>query len=264
MKPAQYAVVRYVADPARNEPINVGIVVWTELTSSFRLEPTALERVVRENPHLDKDSLLYLDPFLRQTFAPERPLDGPQTIERRLREQRLFPVVFSEPRFTTAADGSEGALEAALDRLLIRVVRPPKRRGGGRRLGAEDALAKRWKPWLGREILRNHVFGASRSGNPRKVSFYANSGANVAVDVLRLAIQKGDEIVQRADAEAFKIEDITAAQQLQFIVHCDLQPGDEYSAVNETALRSIASVGAVVATELDDVAERLEAALSVG
>lgn len=263
MKPAQYAVVRYVADPARNEPINIGMVVWNEVTSSFRLDSSALERVVRENPHLGKESVLYLDPFLREQFAPERPLDGPRTVEQRVREQRLFPVVFSEPRFTTVEDGSEGALETTLERLLLRVVHPPKRRGGGRRPSVQDALAKRWKPWLGKQVVRNHVFGSSRSGNPRTVDFFANSGANVAVDVLRLAIQKGDEIVQRADAEAFKIEDITAAHQVEFIVHCDLGSGDQYGSVNEVALRSIESVGAIVVTEVDEVAERLEAALSL-
>lgn len=262
MKPAQYAVVRYVADPARNEPINVGMVVWNDVTSSLRLDPAALERVVRENPHLGKDSVLYLDPFLKEQFAAERPLQGPRTVEQRVREQRLFPVVFSEPRFTTVEDGSEGALEVALERLLARVVHPAKRRSGGRRPSVEDVLAKRWKPWLGKQVTRNHVFGSSRSGNPRKVDFFANSGANLAVDVLRLAIQKGDEIVQRADAEAFKIEDITALHQVQFIVHCELRGGDQYGSVNEVAIRSIESVGAVVVTEVDEVAERFEAALS--
>ena len=30
MKPAQYAVIRYIADPARNEPLNIGILAWSD------------------------------------------------------------------------------------------------------------------------------------------------------------------------------------------------------------------------------------------
>jgi hypothetical protein len=41
MIPAQYSLIRYIPDPARNEPLNVGILVWSGSGIRLRLEPQA-------------------------------------------------------------------------------------------------------------------------------------------------------------------------------------------------------------------------------
>ncbi len=262
MKTAHYAVVRYVADPARNEPVNVGIVLWSGYESRIKFEPDALARVVRQNPHLTGDSLLYLEPFLKSKLAGDKLHNGSFDFDQWDREVNLFPVIVSKPLFTSVGDTSEEALDDEVESLLSRIVRPPKRSGGSHRSPTKD-LARRWKPFLTtKRLVQNHVFQESRTGNPRTVNFFANSGANVAVDIVGLAVQRADEIQQRADAEAYKIEDVRARHEVQFIVHCPVNWDEQYREVNEAAIRSIQSAGADVVTDIDEAAQRLETVLS--
>ncbi len=263
MRLAHYAVIRYVADPARNEPVNVGIVLWNDAGSRLRLDDEAVARVVRDNPHLSRDSLLYLNRFLSRRLAVNRPLNGTGPLEDRIQEGSQFPVFFTEARFTTVRDGSEDALDTELEGLLGRIVRP-QRRGWSGRPGTAANLAKRWKPWLGKRLVRNHVFEDSRTGIPRVVSFYANSGADVAVDVLGLAVKEANEIQQRADAEAYKVEDILAVHDLRYLVHCDLYWEDRYASANAAAIRTLETAGARVLTSLEDTATQVEKAIGVG
>jgi hypothetical protein len=50
---AQYSVIRYMADPARGERLNLGVLLWTEGAYRLAVDPSAAERVIRENPRLD-------------------------------------------------------------------------------------------------------------------------------------------------------------------------------------------------------------------
>ncbi|MBA2276766.1 MAG: DUF3037 domain-containing protein [Chloroflexia bacterium] len=259
MKAASYTVIRYVADPARNEPINIGIALWTECHSELRLDATALERVVRDNPHLHRDALLYLDPFLRERLASYAHEDGSGSVTRLLTERSLFPVVFTEPRFTSLTDFSPEATNATMERLLARVVKPRRRSGGGPPPNVMKILAKRLAPLVSRGAIQpNHVFASSRSGTPRAVDFFANSRANVALDVLRLNIQDARGILERADARAYKVIDVTEQNDVDFIVLCDFRPDDMLQETNDNARRRIESAGATVVTEPSIAAEHLE------
>ncbi|MDP9365149.1 MAG: DUF3037 domain-containing protein [Chloroflexota bacterium] len=263
MIPARYAVIRYVADPARNEPVNVGIVLWNDVASRLRLDEEALARVVRGNPHLSRDALHYLDQFLRARLVGDRRQNGSQPMEDRIQERSQFPVLFTESRLTTVRDASDEALDAELAGLVARIVRPSGRQGGGARPGVAGDLAKRWKPWLGTRLLRNHVFEESKTGVPRMVNFYANSGADIAVDIVRLVIRAADDIQHRADAEAFKVEDVLARHDVRFLVHCDLHHDQHYAQANNAALRTIAAAGATVLTRIEDTAAQVEATIGV-
>ncbi len=262
MTPASYAVIRYVADPARNEPVNGGVVLWNEVGSRLKLDDQAIARVVRDNPHLSRDALRYLDDFLRRRLIARRPLDAPTDLGREMQKRSQFPVLFSAPLFTTVADATEDALDRELGSLLARVVRPRQRRGGARP-GATSDLTRRWKPWLGSKLVQNHVFADSKTGVPRTVTFFANSGANVAVDVLSLAIKEAEEIQQRADAEAYKAEDILAKNDISFLVHCNLRLDEEYAAANDAALRTLRAAGAQVTTTVEETATAVESAIGV-
>ncbi len=262
MKPASYAVIRYIADPARNEPVNVGVVLWNELGSRLKVDDEAIARVVRDNPHLSRDALRYLDGFLRRRLDADRSDDGTADIAREIQTRSQFPVVFTAPLFTTVDGDTDAALDTELDSLLARIVRPPRRRGG-RRTGTTSDLTKRWKPWLGTKLVRNHLFEDSKTGVPRTVSFFANSGANVAVDVLSLAINEAGEIQQRADAEAYKVEDVLARNDIRFLVHCDLRWDDQYSAVNDAAIKTLQAAGTEVTTTVEETASAVETAIGV-
>lgn len=73
MTPALYAVIRYIPDPARNEALNVGIVAWSEASCRLRIDDEAVARVVRENPHLEREALLYLEASLRDQLSTDDP-----------------------------------------------------------------------------------------------------------------------------------------------------------------------------------------------
>lgn len=262
MRSAEYAVVRFVADPARNEPVNLGIVLWTERASRLKLDDDAIARVVRDNPHLSRDSLHYLDNFLRRRLAMGD-VGGTSEIARHIQNRSQFPVLITEPRFTTLSDDSEAAIDDELNALLARVVRPQSRRAGWRP-GTARQLAQRWKPWLGAKVVQNYVFEQSKTGVPRMVSFFANSGADIAVDVLSLAIKDADDIQRRADAEAYKVVDVLAKHHVSFVVHCDMRGDDQYEDANAAALRTLSTSGARVTTTVEDTVAAVESAIGVG
>ncbi len=260
---AQYAVIRYIADPARKEPLNIGVVLWHDLGCRLQLDSDAITRVVRENPYLTADSLMYVEPFIRNRLALDRPVNGSVDLRGRVRGASQFPVVLSDPLMTMVIDESEGSLDEEVADLIARIVRPAKHRRGGVRAGAIQTLAKRWKPWIGHQIARDHLFGTTKSGNPRKVDFFANSGTNVAVDVLALAVKEAKDIQQRADAEAYKVEDVIHRHNdVRFLVHCDMKTSDSYHEANLAAIRSLTTAGATVFTDVEKTADELMRQLS--
>lgn len=100
-------------------------------------------------------------------------------------------------------------------------------------------------------VTRGHSFPRSTSGIPRAVDFFANSGANVAADVVKLALKRADEIRRRSDAEALKVWDIrTSNEGLRFMVFCDFSSEPELAEPNENARQVLATVGAEVVTDM--------------
>ena len=70
MSEAHYSVIRYIPDPSRGERLNIGILLWED-SADYRLEldQKAIERVIRENPRLERDSLLYIEPMLSEQLS---------------------------------------------------------------------------------------------------------------------------------------------------------------------------------------------------
>jgi len=234
--------------------MNIGIVVWDQEGYRMGVDRAALDRVTRQSPWLAPDGLLALEPLLSQTLDQVRPFD-PDAFRALLERQNRDSLVVTDPRYTTLSDNSLNALDVTLDRLLARVVRPRKNSGGG---GAspEAELRKRFREWLDNKAMEpGRVFQGS-SGRNRKIAFYANSTANLAVDTLRLGVSKADDILSRADAEAFKIVDIRRgikSDQLQFVVYCAIKADPQLAEVNANAQRTIESAGALVRTDPDEV-----------
>ena len=81
------------------------------------------------------------------------------------------------------------------------------------------------------------------------------------LDVVRLAMQRADGVRERADAEAFKIQDIKAVNaDVRFVIYCAVSPEHALHPAQESALRVIQSVGAEVTTDIDRAAGELERA----
>lgn len=260
MIPAHYSLIRYVPDSARGEQLNVGILAWTDQRMALELDERALDRVVRENPHLAKDALRDLHDRIQEELA-EVGGPPPDMIASWLANQRGYPVVATESRYTTIDSGQDDALDQTVERLLARIVRP-RRRHGGPHADAAHILDRALQPYVrSRKILRDHRFAASRSGISRSVDYFANSGANVALDFVKLALAKPDEILRRADAEAFKIEDIRASNDISVVVFCDVSTEEKVRDATADARRVISSVGAQLVTSVDGAADAMKQAV---
>src|SRR5438046_2208117 len=129
MKPALYSVIRYIADPARGEALNVGILLWDSHRCHLSIDDAAVARVIRENPCLAPDALEYLASFLGEAFRTAPPSE--EAFASALWQLSAFPLVLTEPRFTTLAGDKPNDAKTTLERLVKRVVRPRRRQGGG-------------------------------------------------------------------------------------------------------------------------------------
>lgn len=261
MKHAHYSIVRYVADPARNEPVNVGVVLWSNNRFALRVDDLAVARVIRDNPRLERDALLYLAPYLFDRLAKATPPFTAEGFLGVIATESGFPIGFTEPRVAAVRGDSKAELDEAVDRLIGRVVRPRRRPGGGG-LRSVATLERDLKPYLAQEVIvRRHTLLAARTHIPRSVDFYANSGANVALDVLNLDLVKGDDIRMRADAEAYKVWDLLGSPEIKnYYVYCEFSAEDRVADVTHSASSIIESAGAKVLADVDEATSVLAAA----
>jgi Protein of unknown function (DUF3037) len=255
---ARYSLIRYIPDAARGEELNVGILGWTDNHVLVDVDDRALDRVIRENPHLAKDALVELRDRLRAEIGALNPEDAADDW---LANRPGYPIVATESRHTTVSEDTRQALQVTVDRLLQRVVRPRRRSGG--RTSPQQALERRMQPLLAsKKVVRDHGFSGHRSGITRRVDYFANSTANVALDFVQLSLVSADDIVRRADAEAFKLEDILGSAKITPIVFCSFSSEDAVREATENAERIIESVGAHVVRSVDEATEQMTAAIA--
>ena len=261
MTSANYAVVRYVGDPGRNEALNFGILVWHDTSYKLRIDDEAVARVIRDNPHLARDGLMFLDASLARRLA-EIP-DVPQrAIPNFLARQSGFPVAFSETRLTTVVDQGDAALDETLDRLVTRIVRP-KRRSAGFSVSPVGAVERGLSPLIKSHLIhRAHAFPSSRTGVPRVADFFANSTANLALDAMNLSLTRADEIRRRVDAEAFKVSDVRDVNDVRYVVYCSLSQDEKLLDANEEARTVLGSVGAEVISQVDEAIREMQLAVT--
>lgn len=254
MLPAHYSVIRYMPDPGRGERLNIGVLLWTERQYALQFDDAALNRVLRDNPRLERESLYYIAPMIRQSLRGDGDLEG--RVLSLLSTQNGFPFDLTEARFTAVNDQSAAGLDEAVEGLVARIVRP-KRIGRGS-IDGRQLLERRLRPLVRQgKIQPHHVFRAKLTGLERVVDYYANSSVNTALDVLKLSVTKADEIRSRADAEAFKVYDITRDNDLRFVVFCDLSRDRSLQEANESAQRVLRSTGAQVATSLEEAEQAM-------
>lgn len=257
MSDARYSVIRYMPDPGRGECLNIGILLWEEGSADWRISVNqdAVDRVIRENPRLERDSLLYVEPMLKQQLSTAV---APATarIKSLLEHSSSFPLDFTKPRYTTAEADEEG-LDQTLQRLVSRVVVPQRRTSRGPNLRAE--MTKLLAPLIkGHKVAPNHFFTQTKTGVRRSTDFFANSGANVALDVLKMDLKKADQVRERADAEAFKVYDVLkgGSEVRKYVVLCQFGPDSQSAETKDDARTVIAAQGAEVVSSPDE-AKRL-------
>ena len=129
MKTASYAVIRYVADPGRNEPLNVGILAWDDAGFELRVDDAATARVVRDHPFLARDALRSLRPMIERSLSDLTPF-SPDRHRDLFKSQSGFPIMWSETRLTTLDESRPSPLAHTVERLTARIVRPRHGPGG--------------------------------------------------------------------------------------------------------------------------------------
>jgi len=286
MKPAHYILVRYAADLARGEALNVGIIVWDESGYRMRVDDDAVARVLWENPHLESDALSYLEPYLRAKFDGIKLMDE-ASVQRILDNQQIYTLILSESRYTTVSDSSNdeiSALDATLGRLISAIVHPrrplpnanaivdvhqiksPRSFGSEEVPAIEEARDKIEQVvvrLVGKDIVKhNYSLATSKSGRLRTVDFYANHGANLALDVVRLSYKQKAKILEKADAEAYKVVDIMALHDLRYIVYCEFSQDEAFRSVNNDARQVIESAGAKVVQSVAEAHEAVSSAVT--
>jgi hypothetical protein len=265
MTRAQYSVIRYIGDPARNEPLNVGIIVWNETGFALQIDEGAVARVIRENPHLERDALLYLDEYVRQRLARTVPPFTDDGFLRVIAEQSGFPVLLTTPRVTTIAEEGEPGIQSALDQLLGRIVRPARRRGGYGGLRTTTMLQRELKPLIDQGKVERLYTLQAKSGVPRTIDFFANSKSNVGLDVVNFSLAKADDVRDRADQEAFKAWDLLNSDSVNdYYVLGVFPPEPTMSQSTKTVASIITATGAQLARNVDEAREILEAAATIG
>lgn len=253
--PASYSVIRYIADPARDEPQNVGVLAWTTQYHRLQIDEEAVMRVIRDNPRLHPDSLLFLEPALTDRLG----LDAwrPDAVVAFTQTQKGYPFLLTEPRATSVTADDPEALADTVQRLVERVVRP-RRRYGRSGEAPFQILERRIYPLLRSEaVSANHFFARTRTGVPRRVDFFANHGANLAVETLKLDLKRGQEIILRADAQANKVTDIRDENDVSVVVYATFSEADETREVNQQARQILTSSSARLVDSIDDVVEEI-------
>lgn len=254
MMAARYALIRYIADPVRNEALNVGIIAWSQHDYRFAFDAGAARRVVQDNPHLAKDALVILETELHRQLAALTPFSEVQLLDF-MASQNQFPLELTEPRHTTVETDRREALDATFERLLQRLVHP-RRRSDRTRSNPVQTFAREFQPLIRQRLIEpNHVFASSRTGIRRVVDFYANSGVDLALDALRLRFKEPNRIIEAADHEAFKVGDIRHGNSgVQFVVYCTFLDSAALTEANGNARRIIESSGATVMESIRETA----------
>lgn len=243
-------------DPARGERLNIGVLLWAPHHYVVRVDDDALNRIVGEHPHLERESLYYVSSAIRERLAGDGLVD--ERVNRVLSSQSGFPADLTEARYVAVTDLSPETLDEKVDNLIERVVRPVKRVGGGGGFDPRRHLMQRLKPLVKTGKVEEHwTFSTSGTGLRRAVDFYANSAVNTALDVLRLNVKRADDIRNRADAEAFKVYDIRRENDIRYVVYCDLPLDRSLEKPADEAQKVLKSTGAAVVT----TAEAAEAAM---
>ncbi len=187
MTEANYSILRYIPDPMRNEPINIGIVVWSGDIHEVLVDREALSRVLAANPALDKASFDNFPEYIAQKLQDEKSMPA-RSIDDRLRSNLRFPIEATEAIYTSLEQDvhddehlrsllfdEAGALSSLL-------VRPRKRTSGTRRSSPQVALRRRLLVHIENKRVYEHFeVKGKNTGDAREISFFANSGVNVAL-----------------------------------------------------------------------------------
>jgi hypothetical protein len=256
MSTGSYSVIRSIPDPIKGEVFNIGVVVWDNEQFRIEIDEKAARHAVNQSPFLARDAWAYFDEFLRDLLVRDGRFDQ-DALERLIEKPRSETLHLSKPayvRFPAEAGGFDERVEELLRRLVMRKT------GGGSSASPVEDVKERLAPLIrSKAIQQNHRFPATRSTIPRMCHFFVNSGANVALDALRLDLSEAKNAYDRVDIEATKVADvISAGSAIRFFVYCQTGDNEQSRSVVERADKVLSSVGAEVLFSADEAAQALK------
>jgi hypothetical protein len=219
MKQAQYAIIRYLGDFARNEPVNIGIVAWFEGKATVQFSPQALGRVLHQNPTLPLDAFDGYQDAVGNELVSRWPADD-SLVHDYLRTYFQLPETVSTPIPALIRDdqslGDElhhAELQALTTRMLQRLVDIRRRQPQERHDSPMTQLSKALALLIAeKRVYTNHEITLEV---PRTIDFFLNGGINAGIDVLDLRTSMDEErIVGIADALANKTSKFREAAEI--------------------------------------------------
>ncbi len=243
----------------RGETFNVGIVIWNGNGHRVAVDEAAAKRAAKENPLIARNALGRLASAISSQLKKGGELTCGK-FERMRANQSGIPFVFAEPCFVSIAETGIDPLEAVLQRLLNRIVRP---RAVGTGLDesptddpVKDAL---WPLIAGNKVRMGHQLRGGKSGTRQPVDYFTSNNAGAALDVLHLERKSEGTIGGNARAEAFKVMDLKESNKLgHFYVLCRFSDEAKKHRANDFTRKAIASVGGEVVTRTEEAAEAMK------
>ncbi len=245
-----FSLVRWCPDAVRAEYRNLGVILVGDQRQAGGVRyvpPSAMPESLAQQG-------IVTDWFaaLARRFETGDPMDlqGLRVASREL----WVNLQVTEPRPVAVLGGD---WESALEDLWRSYAKPLPRPSANAPL---SEVRQRLRALIQKQRVVQDQPWNSPAGVPWILDFYANSGANVALDTLQLALKRPREILIRAAGEAYKIRDIRrAAGDLVFVVYCAFSPLPAVSDANEGAQRILEAEGARVASDPDEAAREFEA-----
>jgi len=236
-----YSVLKYRADSVRDETKNLGVIL------------TSADGKICKVKHVSAGSLPEAVQPKSIVYSWLESLDarcdaGISSAELETLSSELWDtLIVTSPKRTAVLNED---WNAALMSLWKSFAAPPP---GGGRGNFVSALASRLRAEINSHVVyRDHALKSSTAGIPRRVDFFANSGANVGVDHLKLALKKEDEIWMRADAEANKVRDILESNPVELYVLCEFSQERTMQDVNRAARAILLKSNAKIVESVED------------
>lgn len=265
MRDANYAVIKFIPDLSRNEPMNIGVLAWCDGAHILRFDSRSFRAITRRSPDLAQDALELMTQSICASFADAHLRDGQDYLEF-MREALRSPFKVTEPLFVGIDDSPDSALEAVLsnevDILLERLVRPSKRRPTKHQDGPRKTLWKVYKKLFeDDQVVESYEVKATQTGLTRQVDFYLNHGTDMAVDVLDLNNDSSRQhAMDTADSMRSKSIDMLYGAEVKHIVAhlpADIRPGlQEHVALIRTMLKVEARVILTTSVEENEMVVR--------
>lgn len=255
MGAGSYSVIRSIPDPIKGEVLNIGVVVWDAEQFRIVIDEKAAQHAVNLSPFLPKDAWAYFEESLIESLVKGDQLD-PDAVDAFVECPRSETLRLSRPAYARIANEPDG-FDQRVTQLVKRLVE--RRPSGGGTFSPADDIKERVEPYIkSKRIHRNHPFAQTKSSVQRKCDFFVNSGANVALDALRLDLSKPRDAFDRVDIEAAKVVDVVGENPVRFLVYCQAGNVPHSAAVRDWATNVLSSVGAEVLFDAAEAAEILK------